>query len=117
MTYEAPAVNHELFQKVLDQIKLHPEGHEQATYENSCGTTRCVAGWALHLHNPTQPIEHTAQDVTGNPFGSYSAAARQLLGLTREEAEELFLDTMDNDEAVRITELYALKGREWRAQA
>ncbi len=43
--------NRELFQKIHDQITGHPETHNQDSWESLCGTTRCVAGWAVHFTN------------------------------------------------------------------
>lgn len=43
--------NQELFQKIHDQITQHPGTHDQDSWESYCGTTRCVAGWAVHFSN------------------------------------------------------------------
>lgn len=41
----------ELRAKVLAQITSEPDTHDQYVWETvtSCGTSRCVAGWALHF--------------------------------------------------------------------
>lgn len=45
-------MNQELFKKVHDVISATPRDLEMSTWEepeNQCGTTRCVAGWAIFL--------------------------------------------------------------------
>lgn len=109
-----PEINRELFQKIYDQISQHPETHWQGwweTTENACGTTRCVAGWAVHFQNTEQDTYSTCCDLGYN--GNHEIAGRELLGLTNEEAYELFYMTTDAQAAEQV-ELYALKGREWR---
>jgi hypothetical protein len=53
--------NVELAEKVLDQITKHPETHDQryyTGYDVDCGTSACVAGWAVLLdHRTTISIE------------------------------------------------------------
>lgn len=33
----------------LTHIITHPEDHDQTTWRNECGTTRCVAGWIAYM--------------------------------------------------------------------
>lgn len=52
---EKPARGQETAKAVLDIIRMNPEQHDQSSWEwkdreDECGTTRCVAGWAAHLH-------------------------------------------------------------------
>src|SRR5690606_3904822 len=35
--------------RVLDQIELHPNTHDQAVWHSECGTRHCCAGWAVVL--------------------------------------------------------------------
>lgn len=49
-------MNTELFKKIHDIIQTDPEGFDMWTWEGlkdyehpACGTTRCVAGWAVHF--------------------------------------------------------------------
>lgn len=47
-------MNQELFKQIHDTISTKPEQFgmsdwEFTNYANECGTTRCVAGWAIHL--------------------------------------------------------------------
>jgi len=112
----------ETAQLVLDQIRMHPETHYQGSYESSCGTTRCVAGWAAHFHGyrqisafPTamwigpgtasQPGRHLVHEV---------AAAH--LGIGEDDANILFAGTLPSQEAVHALE-YLAKGEDidWHA--
>lgn len=46
------ALNTELFKKIHDVISITPEQFDMAGWEDTdsgCGTTRCVAGWAIHF--------------------------------------------------------------------
>lgn len=49
-------MNTELFKKIHDVIRADPAGFDMGTWEGlkdyghpACGTTRCVAGWAVHF--------------------------------------------------------------------
>lgn len=55
----APAAGQETAAAILDIIRTHPEQHDQGSWQfrgtsepgsEYCHTTRCVAGWAMHLH-------------------------------------------------------------------
>lgn len=52
-------MNTELFQKIHNAITTQPDQHDQSTWESQsvhdCDTTRCVAGWAIHL-TTGQPV-------------------------------------------------------------
>lgn len=57
-------MNTELFKKIHDQITSEPDGFDMNTWEGpgaACGTTRCVAGWAIYF-------------ATGSPLYGYSGA-------------------------------------------
>jgi hypothetical protein len=102
----------DLRQKVLDQIVAHPETHDQADWETSspsCGTRRCVAGWAIHFAAPRLPSADVARAVIARDLGvdpRYFIVGKELLGLTDAEAYELFYGTTD-DEAVDLLGQYA----------
>jgi len=105
-----PEVNRDLFKRIRDRIREHPEWHDNWGWERTdpeCGTTRCVAGWAIHFQNPTQDIGETQRQLG---YRRYSQAGRDLLGLTKEEAEYLFYN--DNEEAMAMVEHFAENGRE-----
>lgn len=109
-TEAPPQVNIDLFKQIRDRIKAHPEEHDNWSWEYSgaeCGTTRCTAGWAIHFQNPNQRIRETQAQLG---YRSYTEAGRDLLGLTRDEAEYLFFN--DNEEALAMVEHYAECGRE-----
>lgn len=42
-------INTAMFRRIHDQITAHPETHDQGVFESRCGTTRCIAGWAIHF--------------------------------------------------------------------
>lgn len=43
------SVDADLPAKILEQIEQHPESWDQTLWHNSCGTTHCIAGWAIVL--------------------------------------------------------------------
>jgi hypothetical protein len=104
-------LNVELAEKVLKQVTDHPETHDQAHWMTrglACGTTACLAGWALRFGRPD--AELLWQDgvggkqivievvVDGTTWGADEAAA-EVLGLDSEEADELFL-SMNKDVSI-----------------
>lgn len=101
-------------QQVLNQITAHPELHYQGSWESrkECGTTRCVAGWAVHFAAPEASDLGEAKRQAVADLGiehevhSFSGVAARLLGLNGYEAGELFLDAAD-DEAVDLLRQYA----------
>jgi hypothetical protein len=104
-------VNRELFKKVYDQIAEHPDTHWQGDFEADvedgaggyredgvpvCGTTRCVAGWALHF---------SGQRVNDSLDPGRDAA--RLLGLSVDAASVLFSGSLPETEAVALVRFYA----------
>lgn len=87
--------NSELAHKVLDQIALHPELHNQAVWakKTSCGTAHCFAGWAVQIARVepliVDEIFFRFQNKSGN-FISIGQEAERLLGITSSEADVLF---------------------------
>lgn len=119
-----PEINTAMFQRIHHQITTHPESHNQSFFEMaavSCGTTRCVAGWAVWFEAEDRPelgggavfeIASTYLEVEGLPApGSPAAggriaseiAAAHILGLDTDAADRLFY-TLDNDRAVECVE-------------
>lgn len=109
-------VNRELFQKIHEVITLHPEQHDQGTWEESdptCGTTRCVAGWAVTL-TTGKPVYgkgealHPATLALGKRPGipSVPSIAGELLGLSDVVAWDLFYRT-SNDKARDVVRAFA----------
>lgn len=112
--------NRELFQKIHDVISVQPESFEMDSWEDrdaDCGTTRCVAGWAISLTTQTDLGEgsrsHPAVLALAERHGiylprvsaPYSALARKLLGLSPDEAGYLFYT--DEETAAEIVKLMA----------
>lgn len=58
----------------------------------SCGTSACIAGWAVHLHPRAAPSAASADG-----YYSVSDHAQAILGLTGDEAYELFHNRMRQD--------------------
>lgn len=83
--------NIELMKKVLKQIEDHPETWEQRSWR--CETGLCFAGWTAELSgakwdDPKDPLDPYV--VVGDDVVHVSSYARKALGLTGDEAEELF---------------------------
>lgn len=101
----------ELAQRILDQITAHPETHDQGAWRSengACGTTYCIAGWAVALN--VEPGEVHLPDETVTRFRlarelttwdtEWSVLGRELLGLDQEAADDLFFS--DTEDAPRI---------------
>lgn len=101
--------NTELFKKIHDVISVHPELHDQAFFQEGtgCGTTRCVAGWAIHLSHPDDQGQSVSQLVSlFSKASSPSAYARELLDIGYSESDVLFF-TLSDEEARRVVAAYA----------
>lgn len=109
--------NRELFQKIHDIIDAKPDALAMDSWEDQdadCGTTRCVAGWAVSLTTQTDLTAgwrfHPAVLALAEEHGilceiyvPYSALARKLLGLDAVEAGCLFYaDELLAAEVVRL---------------
>lgn len=118
----APVFNLELATRVLAQMVNFPELHDQSKWvgfpgvnqhrphETVCGTPRCSAGWVNELTG------RKLRNVTGNMYSnieqlvdgkwekvrvqSVSEYAQKELGLTDDQADRLFIQTMDEEAAV-----------------
>jgi len=103
--------NQELAKKVLDHILAYPEGHDQNTWgtRDECGTTMCIAGWTCELEGRTPWIGFVAKPGAFEAMGATASRARELLGLSPDEAEQLF-HCYDNDEALRRLKHFADTG-------
>ncbi len=120
-----PELNTELFKKIHKQITEHPEAHDQGSWEGkrpACGTTRCVAGWALHFATDGAEVFHRNEYSVVDAFSPEVEAlaerlgvrmgslhpgqiARPLLGLTGQEAAGLFY--ADDEQALTLVTLAA----------
>jgi hypothetical protein len=92
-----PACGAETAQAVLDIINAYPRLHDQSYFQvpTMCGTTRCVAGWAIYLHHG-DVYDRTWRDLRGQ---ATDAIAASLLSLSEVDASCLFYGTT-NDQAV-----------------
>lgn len=85
-----PVPNLPLLRKTLEYLEEHPNQHDQYSWGTTikvedalaekCGTAMCISGWAQILNGA---------DVVGNSFEGMTA-----LGLTYQEAEDLFERTI-----------------------
>ena len=76
--------NAELLEKVAARIEESPQFWNQDLFvdrHNECGTTYCIGGWAIKLHDGDEGLKAGVD---------YPARAAELLGLTENEADVLF---------------------------
>lgn len=115
-----PELNIPLFQKIHAQITQDPGSHYQGSWEtvNECGTTRCLAGWALHFEAHGDVYQYGGGYINGwsaqvrtlidsrdglEDWYTVSQIAKHLLGLTSDQAGRLFYaDEERAAEAVRL---------------
>jgi hypothetical protein len=56
----------------------------------SCGTSACIAGWAIHLHPRAGLSAAYRPSALGGTYYDVQAHAQAVLGLTDDEADALF---------------------------
>lgn len=112
--------NLDLFKEIYEQIK-DPAKLDMGSWEGTsvCGTTRCVAGWAVHL-TTGEPImgngatlsytwhpsvEALSRRLLGDARYSLSRIGGALLGLDRDQASVLFYS--QNEEALAVVKAFA----------
>ena len=104
----------ELAQKILDQITEHPETHNQSSWVDTCGTTYCVAGWAVAFNCQRGGAEcealfaglrALARELNTAPY--WSTLGQKLLGLDDEDAASLFYST-DEEAPELLADLFEL---------
>lgn len=118
--------NIELINRVADHIERHPENHNQASYYSAmgqvdadtlveairigpmgCGTTCCVAGWAVRLASPAQ-VKLARQNAL---YYDIDLIAANLLGMDHHDAYALFMAVMTSTQnCVEILRHYANTG-------
>lgn len=101
-----------LAREILEQIEAHPEMHDQefVERETACGTTRCIAGWALYLRGwGPMKTEQAAAELLG--ITCDRADSQSWLGT---DADALFYE-FDNDRAVRKLRAFAEGRDDWAA--
>lgn len=119
-----------LAQVILGYIHEYPERHNQSSWasikgtvaeagNNACGTTACVAGYAVLFSNDHrfEFIQMDSNEVTLRPryisdqgIGTFQGVGAELLGLNSEDAERLFYRTT-NEEA-KLALGYLARGEE-----
>lgn len=108
----------ELAQKILKQITEHPETHDQGSWVNAfneCGTTYCIAGWAVAFNSRQGGAEPGDLSDTRralarelNTISAWSILGQELLDLDDDDAELLFYST--DEEAPRmLADLFELE--------
>lgn len=105
----------ELAEKILKQVTEHPETHFQATWvfgsdqpftKGGCGTTACLAGWAVTLNanpgeTPRAALHRIARGI--GIFPSWESVAAELLTPPHRSQDPLrdIFHVMDEEGAVR----------------
>lgn len=106
--------NVDLMLQVREQITAYPETHDQDSYESNygCGTTRCIAGWAIFFHKGVQESIYEGRSEDSHPwrYRDSDGIAAELLGLDDDEADSLF-HCMDDDRAVNRLDALIEKGK------
>lgn len=106
-----PAKGQETAQAIFDAIIANPKQHNQSVWMERtahCGTTRCVAGWARHVHGHTDTEISSgavpAEDYPSAPANLLTGA--DLLDISYADARVLFYRT-SNEEALTAIEWLA----------
>lgn len=91
---ELPTPNLPLLRKVLDHIDAHPDQWNQNLFfatdtASSCGTVCCVAGWTAKL---TSDLWVEGEELSSGEH--VEVYAKRELGLGRDEARDLFWNTI-----------------------
>ena len=86
-------MNVELLKKVRDAILEHPDWFDMEywlgdTKTSSCGTTGCIAGWAVSISRG-KSVSQYYEDNLKSSIGLYPRA-RDAVGLTEQQADKLF---------------------------
>ncbi|ASD53485.1 hypothetical protein PBI_LUCKY2013_92 [Mycobacterium phage Lucky2013] len=85
--------NKALLNEVMDFILKYPEAHNQGVYFSECGTAACFAGWTCYLAGYDRfpgAWSYVADPESPKGYDHASFKARDLLGLTTDEAADLF---------------------------
>ena len=72
----------------------------------SCGTARCVAGWAQHVFKRTYP--QTQEQLLSDVIDTNIRAFAQFFGIEYEEAYELCMDRFDATKDEKAAQLRSL---------
>jgi len=89
-----PKINTTLLILIQDAIKAHPEHFDMRGWygEKHCGTTACIAGWAMQFDTQfkTTDIEHIEVKPIHPERRAISTAAQTMLGMTEYQGYRLF---------------------------
>jgi hypothetical protein len=119
-----PTPNLPLLRRVLDHIDAYPELWKQRRWrhETQCGTAYCFAGWAAQLDGAewldSCRLKTRADDPAEHVYRASHAGvivqrrAQRVLGLTYEEADELFDEDNARADVQRIAERVAARAEE-----
>lgn len=110
--------NVDLMLAVREQITSHPETHSQEMWglRTECGTTYCIAGWAVQLAGEQLVWEgrEAAYIARHGEYGyviSVHTAAREHLGLDRDESCDLFRGSLSQADALAKLDALIEKGK------
>jgi|JI9StandDraft_1071089.scaffolds.fasta_scaffold03722_10 hypothetical protein len=113
-----PKRNQKMFNDIATIIQRRKSRHEQGSWtegelkprkvtlsdgekkEVTCGTSQCIAGWAVALSDEFY-IDKETEDphrVSNNEHVDWVTAGQELLGLKPREAERLFIDYPENED-------------------
>jgi hypothetical protein len=113
---EPPTPNIGLLREVLVHIDAHPKSWGQGFFvaeDPQCGTTHCVAGWALLLSGCYYTDGQEFFPLGRRSAVEASTVAQRLLGITTDQALNtedgwgLFYDEANRDDIQRIAEKLA----------
>lgn len=133
---ETLKVNRDMFREIHDLTEMFPELHAQECWQapsgenGRCGTTRCIAGWAVWLKAREMGLINRKRDTldigmlrqVGRQAGAdmddvfgwdslYEVISRKILGLDNRAANSLFHD-MNNARVLDRLKSYADHGHD-----
>ena len=102
-----------LAEKILRQITEQPETHNQDIWatSNDCGTVACIAGWAVEFNRNEGEGENRALRRLANELDTppwFDTVGRELLGLDRGTASNLFYAPSNRRARIRLAEAFDL---------
>lgn len=104
----------QLGRKVLEVIEADPDKHDQRWYESPCGTSYCIAGWAIALNTRPSESQFAAKNriarelrlpTPEDEWWDIDDVALALLQIPRDQGLLMFWDMNDESALVRLREL------------
>ena len=86
--------NQDHFTEDSDTMTFHYKFDWDGEVEGVCGTSQCIAGWAVAIDDQELFINLSNDDVEDGEEWDWTAQARRILGLGRAEAQFLFWQTV-----------------------